>query len=259
MSDWNQWRVIITATQAEALVVRTDDEGAPVVGPSGEPIDTAKSRVISRRRQKEMTIKEMDIPTGKNYQLRSIKVVAPADQVSDHITTWPVPVNIVSASTLLKATMEGDVISWLIGLNTTAGALTAAASISDTVITVSQTVIDNMDLLYRVRLALATDPTNTYEDVGKIVSCDPVALTITVDTALTQAWAAGTTLVQLTSVYVDGAELGNMDWVVEMGKDKIGASYLPAGTELTCRYDNKHATNVKTMYVYIAYMYGMPD
>ena len=104
--------------------------------------------------------------------------------------------------------------------------------------------------------ALASDPTNTYEDVGVVTDMDEVNSTITVTTPLTQAWAAATTLVQITAIYVDDVEAGPLDWVLQMGTDKIGASYLPKGRTLVCEYKNNHLTD--ELYAYFSYMYGRP-
>lgn len=258
MSNWNKWRVVITATQTVDYVLRTESQGAPAVGPGGEPIDTAKSRVIEHRTNGEMKVKEMTTETGTYYQFASIKIVAPANQTTMFSKEFDTDINIISAMCQCTAAMKGDVICWTVNPNTTAGALTALASISDVILSVSQTVIDNAEPLFRVRLALASDPTNTYEDVGVITDMDEVNSTITVTTPLTQAWAAATTLVQVTVIYVDDIELGPLDWVIQMGADKIGASYLPKGSTLVCEYKNNHVSEEHELYAYFSYMYGRP-
>ena len=258
MSNWNKWRVVITATQAEDFVLRTESQGAPVVGPGGEPIDTAKSRIVEHRTDGEVKIKEMATETGTYYQFAHIKVTAPANQTTVFSKTFDADINIISAMCQCTADMKGDVICWSVDPNTTAGALTSPAAISDTVLSVPQTVIDNAEPLFRVRLALASDPTNTYEDVGVITDMDEVNSTITVTTPLTQAWAATTTLVQITAIYVDDVEAGPLDWVLQLGTDKIGASYLPKGRTLVCEYKNNHSTDEHELYAYFSYMYGRP-
>ena len=49
-----------------------------------------------------------------------------------------------------------------------------------------------------------------------------------------------------------------MDWVLQMGTDKIGASYLPKGRTLVCEYKNNHSTDEHELYTYLSYMYGRP-
>ena len=255
-SDWYNWRVIITATQQADYVLRTEEQGAPIVGPGGEPIDTAKSRIVGHREDGEIKIKEMNVLTGGRYQVKHTKVSAPPNQTTVHNISFPTDINLASAIFAFTSASKGDIICWAAAPNTTAGALTAPTTINDTVLSVSQTVIDNIDELFRVRLALASDPTNTYEDVGKVLSIDEVNSTITIDTPVTQVWVAGTTLVQMTQIFIDDVEIGPLDTRIKTGQDTVRTSHVPAGTVLHCEYKNVHPTDTHELYVYFSYFYG---
>lgn len=257
MSNWNRWRVVITATQATEFVLRTEEQGPPVVGPAGEPIDTAKSRVVDYRDDGEVRIKEMETLTGTYFKIGHIKIVAPAGQTVFHVETFDSDINILSAKCLSASINVGDTFCWYVAPNTTVGALGTATAINDTVLDVPQSVMDNVQPLFRIRLADAADPENVYEDVGLVTDMDEVNNTITVTTPVTQVWPATTTLVQMTIVYVQDIEIGNIDFVLEMGGDKIGASFLPKGTPLYCEYKN-NGVSTHYMYCYFSYMYGRP-
>lgn len=256
MSNWNNWRVIITATQAEDFVLRTDSQGPPVLGPNGEAIDTAKSRIIDHRGDDLVAVKQMNNETGVLRQLTHIKLTANANQTITYEKTFDADINIISSMCVCTADLAGDTISVLIEPNTTIGTLTAPASTGNTVLTVSQTVIDNCQPLYRVRLASVLNPSGVFEDVGIITNFDEINMTITVKTPLVGNWPAGTTLVQITPVYVDNVEFAPIDWVQETGKDKIGVSFLAKGRKIVFIYKNNNMLVAHTLNIYISFFYG---
>ncbi len=251
----NKWRVVITANQAEDFVWRDENQDAPVVGPTGEPIDTAKSRIVEVREQNEVIIQEEKIKTGGNFKFESIKITAAANTITEQDFSWEIPINVISATIVTSADMTGDLITWLVAPNITIGGITSDISISNTVINVSQTVVDNIKIGFKIRVANAADPANAFEDLGIVLNVDKDNFQITVSTAATQAWAAALpTLVQMSVYYIENAEIGPPA-KIEIGKDKIGASYLPANTILRAYYDNKHVTDAKTFYAYVEYLY----
>ena len=254
--EWNNWRVIITATQQSDYVLRTETQGPPSVGPNGEPIDLGKSRIVGHRNEQEMKIKEMKVLTGGRYQLVHTKIVAPANQTTSHTMSFDADINLASAIFEFTGESKGDIVCWAAAPNTTIGVLTAPASIGDTELTVSSTVIDNIDYLFRVRLASASDPTNTYEDVGVVTAIDEDGSTITVKTPLTQIWSAGTTLVQITQILINDVEIGPLDTRIKIGQDTMRTSHISAGVNLVCEYKNNHVSEQHELYVYLSYFYG---
>jgi hypothetical protein len=258
MSNWNNWRVIVTATQNADYVLRTETQGAPSVSSAGEPIDLSKSRIISHRTENLVKIKEMRIETGGKFQISYSKIVAPPNQITTLIKIFDSDINLLSSVVSLTSNLQGDHISWSVAPNATIGALTSPAEIGDTVLNVQQSIIDNIEPLYKVRLALNTDQTTTYEDLGVVTEIDEINSTITVTSPCTQSWSAGVTLVQMTIVMID-IEAGFLNTTLEIGKDKIGTSYIPKGVPMICEYTNNHITDDHTFYTYYSYLYGRPN
>jgi len=253
----NKWRVVVTSDSSHGFVWRDDDQGPPTVGPNGEAITTSLSRITEVRDPNEIRIQEESIPSaGGHYSFHSEKLIAAANTVTTHDMSFPIAINILSSKIHITADMEGDVLSWSISPNTTVGTITSDVSINDTVINVGQTVIDNVDVGYHVRLADQADPDGTNEELCRVIAKDEVAKTITVEIPATQAWlASGPTLVQMNVYYLWNVEIGPGVYDLEPGKSKIGSAHLPTNTIVRAIYDNKHATDAKTIVTYIEYLY----
>ena len=196
---------------------------------------------------------EGDKKTGGKFQTASVQVVIDAPVGwKEGLVTFPIPIAILSAYYVGHPDFRSDEGEFLIGEDTLTGALTANVAIGDTVIPVSQTVVDNAEVGYFYKLF---DGTNT-DDLGMCLSIDKAASTITVENAVVSSFSAATpTLVKQT------VKLGtNLKFVHEgvhsVGESKIGGSYLPAGTEIKMRYNNLDATrparkfNVRLEYLY---------
>ena len=251
----NKWRVTITSDGSHGFPWRDEHQGPPTVGPNGEAITTSLSRIVEVRDPNEVAIKEEAVPTGGHYKAGLIKFSAAANQISTHNTSFPWPVNILSGLILISTEMQGDIISWGAAPNTTVGAITASISISDTVINVQQTVVDNCDIGFKVNVADAGDPVNTSEDLGYCIAVDKENLQITVENAAVSAWSAALpTLVQISPYWMDAVELGPIDRL-EFAKNKQLTAHVPANTPIICTYNNKHATDAKTVYCYYEYIF----
>jgi hypothetical protein len=253
----NKWRVVVTSDNSHGFVWRDEDQGLPTVGPNGEAITTSLSRIVEVRDPNEVRIQEENTPSaGGHYSFHSEKLVAAANTITTLDMSFPFDINILASKVHITADMEGDILSWSVSPNTTAGTITSDVNINDTVINVSQTVIDNVDIGYHIRLADAGDPDGTNEELHRVIAKDEVANTITVEVPATQAWlASGPTLVQINIYYLWNVEIGPGVHNIEPGKSKIGAAHLPANTIIRAIYDNKHATDTKIIVTYIEYLY----
>ncbi len=252
----NKWRVIVTSDSSHEFVWRDENQGEPTVGPNGEAITTSLSRIVEVRDPKEVIIQEEPIPTGGHYAFHSENIIAAANTITTRDITFPLDINILASKVHITADMEGDIMSWSISPDQTIGTITSDVSISDIVINVSQTAVDDIDIGYHVRLADQADPSGTNEELFRVLSKDTVAKTITVEQAATQAWLASLpTLVQMNIYYLWNVEIAAGVHDIEPGKSKIGAAHLPANTVIRCTYDNKHATDSKKLVIYVEYLY----
>lgn len=170
---------------------------------------------------------EMDIPAS----------------TGDHILdlTFPVDISMLSMEYTPLSSMESDYFCVFAGYGTVAGTITSDVTASDTVISVSQTVIDNADYGLFVELS---DGTNL-DKLGQIIDWDTVANTITVETAAVNGFLTSTpTYVRLCehtvqTVYLHGTAR------CELGHSKIGGSYFGKNKTLRIVYNNVTGTAKK--------------
>lgn len=116
------------------------------------------------------------------------------------------------------------------------------------VLNVSPTVTANMCPGFLVHLTNGS----TLNDCGYVRSVDPIANTLTLDTASNVSYAAGS-YVMLTLAYMDQVEIGPpMNYTI--GSAKIGSSHLPADRKISCIYQNNSAT-AKKLIIYLEHLY----
>ena len=197
-----------------------------------------------------LRIQEEDIPTGGHYQAQGYEVdVADTDTTKTLNISFPHPVSLLAAEWNNKAAFDGDSIQMAIPY-TTIGAIGANVSSSDTVITVSSTVIDNMRIGGWVKI---TDGVNA-DDLGRCLSIDETNSQITVETAATQAFsAASPTYVQMQVRMLPKSPLDGVGRV-QLGESKIGGSYIPPNTTFEIIYYNDTGTAKKLRFM-MEYLY----
>ena len=164
--------------------------------------------------------------------------------------TFPIDIAMLSMEFTPKPEMDGDYFCVLVGLHTVIGTITSDVSVSDTVLNVSQTVIDNAFLGVHI---LLDDGTNTSE-CAQVTAIDPALGTITVETASDQAYLVSTpTFVKMTAVAVEDVHLDG-GARVEIGHSKIGGSFFPKGYTMRVVYHNITETAKKFRAV-LEYLY----
>jgi len=209
-------------------------------GPNFTDFDT-NYRPAKLKRLVEQTVKiseeKYNADTAGIYQAHGYEFLVPAT-VGWHgkDITFDFNISLFSATCFVTPECDGDLVEFYIAPDTTTGAITQDVVIGDTIIHVSQTVIDNIENGYYIRL---TDGTTTEASAIKVLDFDKNALTITRKIAATEAYLAATpTYCQMTIKMVDDIPLvgGTM---VELGKDTVGGSYVPKNTVLQMKYQNK--------------------
>lgn len=246
-----KWRVFCTTDSKYEVTWRQEDD-EPTTCPvnTAHTIDAGQNRIMHFRKPDIIKVKEEDTPTGGHYRLASIQFDAAPNTTTSHTVSFPFPVNAISGWFQVASENVGDVINMEVAPNTTVGNITADVSISDTVISVSQTVVDNIAIGYHVRL----DDLTNQEDLGYVLAVDKNLNTITVQNASTQAFLATTpTFVQMTVSYVTDFEFGHPGQI-EIGTSKIGTSHLPANAPIVSRYENKTSVT-KRVVSYLEYLY----
>jgi len=200
-------------------------------------------------------IQEETVETGGHFKLATkvLNISASTTEEVDYI--WPIPISILAVYYVSQAVHEGDGLEMIISPNKTIGTITQPVVATDTVITVSDTVIGNACLGFYLKLS---DGSNT-DDLDRVVAVDKINKTVTVETAAVNAFAAGASVIQ--NIYMAGGPAGSTEtyeigpaWARMIGESKIGGTHVPANTTLRVRYIENKATSKKIVFK-IEYLY----
>jgi hypothetical protein len=247
-----KYRVFCTTDSQNEFIWLDENDSEPTTCPvnTAHTIDGSKTTIVDSRKPETFRIKEESTPTGEHFMCETKVINTDANDTSENDYSWPYPISILAVYMITTSDHEGDNFEAMIAPNTTIGTITSDVSANDTVITVSQTVIDNTSVGYYVTL---DDGTNS-DNLGHVLAIDKVAKTLTVETAAVNSFSAATpTYVKQTVYYLRNYEFGPA-WEYVIGESKIGASYMPANTVLRARYTENSGTN-KKLVVKFEYLY----
>lgn len=247
-----RWRVFCVTENQYRYVWLDETQGEPTTCPvnTAHTIDAGQNRIVEVRNPSVVEIEEEKVPSGGHTYMQSIEFDALPNQITTYVVTFPIPINVIAAYMEVAVESKGDRVLWEIAPKTTVGVLTGDVAPGSTVLPVSTTVTDNVEIGFLIYLS---DGVNL-DDVGRVINVDKNLGQITVETPTVNSFAAATpTFVQLTVRYVD-IELGNPGSIA-VGTNKIGTAHLPAGTPLHCCYDNKDLSATKRFVSYVEYLY----
>ena len=148
--------------------------------------------------------------------------------------TWDYVITIQSLMIFYKTMNPGDSIDLYAKPDTPVGALTQPAAIGDTVLHVSQAVVDSSRPSHLVKLING----GTENGLGRIVAVDRAALTITTSTATTDIFAAGTTAVVTAITYALGMPVPPFQTHFGVGGDAIEGTDIHPGMVVRIVYHN---------------------
>ncbi len=237
-------------------VDRWEPNATPLASCPNDPahiVDPASSRIIDSRAQASSShvLKETaDAPTGGHFKAESLIFAAGPNGSVTVNKSWPIPISIHSLRVGVQPGMIGDSFSASFGNDALVGTLAADVAIGDSVIAVSPSVMQAAAPGYFLVLVVASVPT----DLGRIVSKDPVASTLTLETPSPSAFSAAAP----TSVEIDARALDSIEFGVEglftLGDDRSNVISVPAGTPMRCVYTNSTAA-AKRLVAYVHYSY----
>lgn len=145
----------------------------------------------------------------------------------------------------------GDKVSAQIYPETIIGAITADVAINQTVVNVSSTVLDNIEVGFRCYLFDGVNQDNC----GKVIDVDKTNSQITLSPGAVyfNYSAASPTYVQMSIEMFSEMEIPR-EGIYNFGDSTIGGSYLPAGTPGRIIYENISG-GVKRFVMYVEYLY----
>lgn len=218
------------------------------------PIDNThtinSSQVVESIHNDKRSIKEASKPMNGFFRVESIKIEVSENESKDVDYSWPFPIAPLSVMILPNALHRGDIYTVEVSPNKIVGAIGANVNIGDTVLTVSSTVMEHIQVGFPCNLF---DGVNS-EDLGFVIDKDYAASTITVQTASTRAFSAATpTYVRLSIRFLGPHTIGRQGQQ-HLGTSKIGASYIPANEIVRINYQNQ-SPHKKTIYALVEYLY----
>ena len=173
----------------------------------------------------ETTNIKMSIPSG------------PPGEVTEHDVNWPMDILLWRSILTPSSDMIGDELNVVAGPETTVGMLTAPVNIGDTVLNVSPTVTTNT---WRGFLITLDDGVNK-DILGRCSNVDADAGTITVKTATSYAYAAGTTPVKISIYILKDIDIIDTN-IIPVGDKGFKGKKLEAGTNVRVYYTNNSGT-----------------
>jgi hypothetical protein len=250
-----QWEVYCLTSQSYQLVWDTVE---PVTCPenASHSISTNPGpRIVNKISQEQVKITEEEaLPTQGIYKFRGYKMTIPSGTVGAITSlnvTWNYPVTLMNGCFVSTTEMVGDEVNVWVAPNTTIGAIGAPVNISDTEITVTSTVFDN---LYRGWTVNITNGV-TNNILGECIDMDVGNSTITCETGATNTFSPlSPTYVQMTPKLVDNCHIVAAGVRFPFAEKKIGGRSIPAGRVMQIRYTN-NTTASKSFVFFAEYLY----
>ena len=188
-------------------------------------------------------------PVGGFYRLVGKAFDCPVSATTDNTFSFPYPVALTGAYISVTSDMKGDVLNAYAARDVNIGVLTAGIAVSDTVIPVSLTVIQN---IYTGRKVKITDGVNT-TDFIEVISKNTNTNEITLISGVTFAFAAGA-VVKLCIHYVKDMEFSDPG-IYKIGVSNVNGTYIPTNISITLSYTNNSALVVKRPSVMLEMLY----
>lgn len=182
-------------------------------------------------------IEEETIPTQGFFMFEGFKkdIDGNVGSVTTITKSWPYRISLLEGWFYSQDDQVGDMVEAVVGPETVTGAITAPVSVSDTEISVGDTVIENTAVGFRLNL---TDGVNV-ADLGRVLSIDSANSTVSVETPSSHAFSPASPtyvrqnvdIVKMISLNVGKVRYG-------FAGKKMGGKTLPPNIPLEIRYIN---------------------
>jgi hypothetical protein len=237
----------------ENTSVYTWGEVAPTVCPNNNThsIDNSTVTIVDSVNDNSVTILQDKGLTGGNFRCETCKAVVKPNSTESFDFSWPFDMSVATVHFVTNAQHIGDEITSIIAPNTIVGYITQDASIGNTLIHVSPTVIQFLNIGYLIKLF---DGINV-SSLGYVVAKDPVNYTITTTIGSTNDFSASfPTYVMIEISNIHSFEIGDPN-KYDIGQSVIGSGLIPANTVMRLQYKNKSKTDAKAFIFYFEYFY----
>ena len=232
-----RYRFKCTTENAFKYVWRSEDEGLPTKCPdnSTDTIDTTSITAIEIRDSDLVTLKEEQVQTGGHFKVDNVVLnIESGSPESTEIldVSWPLNISVLNLHVSVKSENIGDYLTMITSPETLAGVVSGVIGSPPNRVPASQTVIDNAVIGYNLILDNGVDK----EDLGRILTIDTENGEIYTEHTPMNDFAPGT-FIRMHRVGISELFLDRVDTKI-LGQNKVGATYLPAGTVVRLIYKN---------------------
>lgn len=216
----------------------------------GQPL---RKGMYTKSGQLKVEVKEEFTKTGGHYQACAFNLtIDEGEEWQAREIVFPIPISLFCAQMSIAEDMDEDEGSLHIAPDTIIGVITSPVNIGDRYISVNETVVDNTDIGYWLFL------TNMVQgfDMGRVTAIDAINNKIRMETPSEVAFMPGPTtpvFVLQTVKLVPYLKL-RAGHHLELGRSRIGGSYVPPGRPIRINYKNNNGKK-KTFSLTIEYLY----
>ena len=210
-------------------------------------IDLNSIKIVDTVIQNSVNIIQSNGNTGDNYRVESKKITIPANSEVHEDYMWDYPIAVMTINWFADASNINDVINGYIAPNTTIGALTSNINIGDTLINVSPTVFNYINVGYEINITNGV--TNIF--MGEVKAIDKINNTLL--TCVPASAGINTpAYVQMTIHNIKNIYL--TPGTINLASKQISSSFLPSGVKARLKYTN-NGNIEKTFIFYTEFIY----
>jgi len=248
MHEVFKWRVYCN-TETTWTYGYLDEDQTPTscFNDNSHIINTNSMSIVEVISDQIITVKEEVTPTGGHFKIHKYKIVCPPG-ASEHDYSYPYPISALNVTLNTTDSHTDDELEVIVSPDTIVGVSTSDTNVSDNVINVSQTVVDNVKIGYYLSLF---DGVNS-ENLGRVVNVNKNNLQVSVETPCTQIFTSGS-FIRFSIKVIDYFTIGFPANSI-LGTGKIGGSYIPTNTIVRIKYTNNGETT-KNIYPILEYLY----
>ena len=240
--------------ETESAYVYKWSDQAPTSCPNdaSHTIDSSSTTIVQTLGQNKVIIQD---GTPGYYQSTSVTIDiangTPGDIATKDII-FPFDVQLWTTCLMPNNASEGDNFNVIVAPDKVVSILTATGNIGDVVLHLHPSIF-NLNVLVKGCYIKLFNGVSVLQDVGRITAIDSTTNTITVETALTSVFNAGSP-VMINLYLVRDFNIPNMSNNLVFGSKGINTKHIPANTTIKFYYKNNSGTAKKVTFM-IEYNY----
>lgn len=211
----------------------TWDETLPTTCPTNaeHSIDSSTITIIDTVDTAAVNINQEFVPTGGFYRAESKKVTVSglSTEIFDYV--WPYQLSVLTITLYSGVENEGDILNGYMAPDTVVGVLTENADTNDTVLHVNSTVIQYINIGFRVSVN-----NGSFIDLGECVAINKENNTITLENAISSNYTSGLPIAITVNFVKDFILRDNT--IYELARKTIGGSSVAPGKVVRVKYTN---------------------